>query len=51
LKAIIDDEANQLAMLQEETQDAITDALNQVKLGQATIEINGHCIYKSTLVS
>ena len=58
---IEDDEPNHLARLQEEARDAMTEVLNSAKVQilenqggpkiQPTVEVDGHCIFKSTLVS
>jgi len=61
--ASLDDAENHLAVVQEETRDAITDLLNSrlaqvtsiesgsnVKI-EPTVQTEGHCVYKSTIVS
>lgn len=58
---VVDDGGNHFSILEEETRDAVTDLLNhaevQVQLTaaankiQPTVQVDGHCIYKSTLVS
>lgn len=58
---LIDDAAEESAMLEQETRDVITDVLNraetQVPVSEneekikGTVELEGHTIYKSTLVS
>jgi hypothetical protein len=55
-----EDGAEQSAVLEQETRDAITDLLNRAEVQvstvvtdekiKPTVEVDGHCIYKSTLV-
>lgn len=57
----VDDGENHLAMLDDETQNAMMDLLNRIEVlvlqiqniekVQPTIKVDGHCIYKSSLVS
>ena len=57
----VEDGLNHLAMLEEETRDVLMDLLNRAEVQvtqmqvnakiQPTVEVDGHCIYKSTLVS